>query len=97
MTNAQLRIYTIGDGLMDEWVERFNAEIVPPRRTYGFDVVGTWVNEAANQFIWIVSYDGDLDWDAAVDRYYGSPERGSITFDPMDYIVEMDTRLLVDV
>ena len=94
MPNAQLRIYTIREGLMDEWTEKFVAELIPPRRANGFDVVGTWVNEADSQFVWIVAYDGELEWEDAVERYYASRERNAISFDPMDYIEEVDTRLL---
>lgn len=91
---AQLRIYDIRPGLLDDWVARFHAEIVPPRRAYGFEVLGPWINREDSQFVWIVSYEGELGWEEAVDRYYKSPERQAISFDPMDYITNMDTRML---
>ena len=93
---AQLRIYTIKDGLLDEWVEKFHEEIVPPRLQYDFEVVGAWTHADQNQFVWIVAYNGPLGFQQAVDRYYESPERSSISFDPDNYIDHMDVRLLED-
>lgn len=93
---AQLRIYDIKDGLMDEWVRMFADHIVPPRRQYGFEILGPWVSSEGTQFIWIASYQGPLEWDEAVDRYYHSPERSSIAFDPSDYIESMDVRTLTE-
>jgi len=94
---AQLRIYDIRAGFMDEWVDLFMSQIVPPRRQYGFEILGPWVSAETNQFVWIARYDGPLGWDEAVDRYYHSPERSSIEFDPKDYIESMDVRTLADV
>ena len=91
---AQLRIYDIKDGLMDEFINEFQTKIVPPRQQYGFDIVGSWIVPDRNQFVWVVTYDGDLEWQAAVDRYYHSPERSSADFDPDQYIEAMDVRML---
>ena len=91
---AQLRIYDIAEGRMDEFVREFLDKVVPPRRQYGFEVIGPWIHEDRNQFVWITTYDGPLEWQDAVDRYYHSPERSSIDFEPRDYITAMDTRML---
>ncbi len=91
---AQLRIYEIRSGLIDEFVHEFQTKIVPAREQYDFEVVGSWIVRDRNQFVWIVSYHGDLEWRAAVDRYYHSPERSGADFDPDEYIEAMDVRML---
>lgn len=94
---SQLRIYDIRPGLMDEFVAEFQRKIAPPRLQYDFQIDGPWVTADRTQFVWIVSYTGPLDWQAAVDRYYHSPERSSIDFNPDDYIESMDVRMLYSV
>ncbi|MFD5656764.1 hypothetical protein [Streptomyces hirsutus] len=37
---TQLRTYTVRDGLLDEWVERWRADIVPLRLELGFEIGG---------------------------------------------------------
>ena len=48
-----------------------------------------WIREAENEFVWIAGYDGDLDWDDAVQMYYESPRRGALSVDPMSMIDEV--------
>ncbi len=67
---AELRIYQIAAGLMEEFVSLFDDEVAPARRANGFEVIGPWIQEDENQFVWIAGYDGELSWDEAVQRYY---------------------------
>lgn len=94
---TQLRIYDIAPGRMEEFAAKVASDVIPARKKYGFGVIGPWVNEADNQYVWLVSYDGELSWDDAVTRYMSSPERSGMGWDPMDYIEKMDTRLMRDV
>ena len=55
---TQLRTYTVRDGMLDEWVERWRKEVVPLRLELGFTIDGAWVDRERNQFIWLISYDG---------------------------------------
>lgn len=91
---AQLRIYEIKPGRMAEFLELFDKELAPARRAYGFDVIGPWVHEDKNQFVWIASYDGAVPWDEAEQRYRESPERRNTSRDPMDLIDSIDARML---
>jgi hypothetical protein len=76
----QLRLYTIRHGEMDEFVAEWAAGVLPLRRKFGFDVIGPWVQDEENLFVWILSYDGDLETaDAA---YYESEERKALTPNP---------------
>ncbi len=91
---AQLRIYDIKPGLMAEFLELFNTEIGPARMAHGFDVIGPWVDEDENQFVWVASYDGVVSWDDAEQQYRQSPERRNLSRDPMDFIDSIDARML---
>lgn len=91
---AQLRIYDIKPGKMDAFIGEFREKIAPSRRRHGFEILGPWVAPERNQFVWIASYEGPLNWEDAVERYYHSPERSSLDFDADDYIDSMNLRML---
>jgi hypothetical protein len=53
---AQIRIYTINKGEMDNFLKHFKDEIESLHKNIGVPIVGTWVNRPQNEFIWIRSY-----------------------------------------
>lgn len=89
----QLRIYDITPGRMDEFVSLF-WRVAEIRRQLGFEVIGPWIDAEANQFVWIVGYDGPEGFEAAAQAYYDSPERASLSPDPADFLESVDTRML---
>ena len=91
----QLRIYTINDGALQDWLEEWRAHVAPLRRRLGFRVVGPWVDD--NTFVWLLGYDGEDGFAAADARYYVSPERTSIEPDPARHIAKAEQRALRDV
>lgn len=91
----QMRVYTINRGAMDTFVRAWQQGVYPLRIKMGFRVGGAWINRETNQFIWILSYDGD-DWDGANAAYYNAPERKSLDPDPASMIARMET-YMVDV
>ncbi len=91
---AQLRIYDIKPGRMAEFLELFEMEVEPARMAHGFDVIGPWIDEDTNQFVWIASYDGVVPWDEIEQRYRESPQRHNLSRDPMDFIDSVDSRML---
>lgn len=93
---TQLRIYDIKPGLMDEFVGKVAAHIIPLRKRHGFGVSGPWRNDADNQYVWMVHYDGEEGFEAAAERYYNDPARAELPFNPMDYITNADLRMLAD-
>ena len=93
---SQLRIYDIKPGLLDEFVDKVAAQIIPLRKQHGFGVSGPWRNDADNQFIWVVHYDGEDGFEAAAQRYYNDPARAELPFTPSDYILNADLRMLSD-
>lgn len=93
----QLRVYTINRGKLDEFALLWRKSVVPLRIKAGFKVSGAWTNHETNQFIWILSYDGPKDWEAANNDYYALPERKSLDPDPASFIARMETHMVEEV
>lgn len=89
---TQLRTYTVRPGLLDEWVERWRAEIVPLRLALGFTIDGAWVDRERSQFVWLISYDGPETFAERNARYWASAERKAMNLEPDDYLVHTDDR-----
>jgi hypothetical protein len=49
--------------------------VYPLRLKNGYRIDGAWVVKERNEFVWLLSYDGN-DLDAKEASYYASPERG---------------------
>jgi NIPSNAP len=73
----QLRIYGVLPGHAEDFAREWAEKVVPLRRGHGFEVVGGWIEEGGDRFVWIV---GHQDFEAADRTYYASPERAA--FDP---------------
>ncbi|MDX3694153.1 NIPSNAP family protein [Streptomyces europaeiscabiei] len=89
---TQLRTYTVRAGMLDEWVERWHAEIVPLRLELGFTVDGAWVDRERNQFVWLISYDGPETFAERNAVYWASPERKAMNLEPDEYLLHTDDR-----
>ncbi|WP_431983531.1 NIPSNAP family protein [Streptomyces qinglanensis] len=76
---TQLRTYTVREGLLDAWVERWRSQIVPLRPELGFTIDGAWADRERNQFIWLISYDGPETFAERNALYGASPAREAIT------------------
>lgn len=70
----QLRRYEILPGEMDAFVAWF-PNIVPVREKYGFKVEFAYADREKNEFVWVVSHEGD--YEAALAVYNDSPERAA--------------------
>lgn len=57
MAAAQLRIYTINKGKMDEWLALFHTHLVHRVAEAGMGISSSWVNVEKSQFIWIRTYE----------------------------------------
>lgn len=84
---TQMRVYTINRDKMDDFVRAWIAGVYPLRQKHRFTIPQVWVNHSANQFIWLLSYDGD-DWEQAEAAYYASTERKTLDPDPAQYIAQ---------
>lgn len=88
----QLRTYTVNRGMMEPWVELFNGQLVGIMAQYGIEVNGAWVNQDANQFIWIRSFPNAEEVAAREAAFYGSPEWNAV----MDHARSHLARIQVD-
>ena len=91
---VQLRIYTIAEGALDEFVERWTRGVRPLRERHGFAVEGAWVVPTQNRFVWLLSYGGPGSFQDADAAYYASPGREALRPDPAELIVQSETYLL---
>ena len=91
---SQLRIYSIKDGLLDEFIEFWRSEIVPLRRRFGFEVAGAWADAETRTFAWVV---GHADFEQAAADYYDSPDRKLLSRDPGEFIESSELRMMAPV
>ena len=91
---SQLRMYTIQEGRMDEWLEGWSKGVLPLRRKFGFRVDGAWVVRGENKFVWILTYDGPEGFEARDAAYYASTDRSSLDPDPAPLIEKAETSFM---
>ena len=53
---AEVRTYTVNDGMLDSYLELFNRQIVPNHRKYGIPIIGAWADRAKNEITWIRTF-----------------------------------------
>jgi hypothetical protein len=87
MKTTQLRDYTVKPGELDRFTEVWSKQVRPLRAKKGFVVEGAWRIPSEDRFVWVVSYDGPLAWDAADRSYSESPERKAMDPDPASFLV----------
>lgn len=87
---TQLRIYTINRGALPEFAAEWRQKIKPLRLKLGFQIPAAWTVEAANQFIWVMSYEGPEDWDTLDQAYFHSEERKAMQPDPARHIARIE-------
>ena len=88
---AQLRMYTIAEGSLDEFVQRWKAGVRPLRERHSFVIEGAWTIPDQSRFVWILSYQGPASFDEADAAYYASPERENLRPDPAELLVDTQT------
>lgn len=91
---TQLRIYTIENESMDQWVYFWKTKVKPLRKKMGFKIEHAWRADDSNQFIWILSHCGPGSWESYDQAYYESFERQSFSPDPCRFIVGIQKRFL---
>jgi hypothetical protein len=94
---AEMRTYTIKDGMIDSYLELYNRQIVPNHRKYGINVLGAWYDRQKNQVIWIRTFASREERKAKLDIYEVSPERDAVFPIASYHMVGGEVRILEDV
>jgi hypothetical protein len=76
---AQVRIYTINKGELDNFVTHFKTETGPIHEQIGWPVVATWVNRPQNEFIWIRTHTDAADLEAKTKAFREAVAAAGIT------------------
>jgi hypothetical protein len=71
---------------MDAFLDAWLRGVYPLRRKFGFVFAGAWRIEGADEFVWIIGYDGPEGFAAADQNYYASEERKRMSPDPAQFI-----------
>jgi hypothetical protein len=93
MSRTKLRIYTIEDGRLADFLAAWTAGVVPLRRQFGF-TIDAWTVPDQQTVIWTITYEGEGTFEAAEQAYYDSPERRGLDPDPGSFVVAKDDRWL---
>jgi hypothetical protein len=90
---TQLRLYTIQEGRLDDFIAAWRAGVYPLRTTMGY-TIQAWAVRERDEFVWLLSYDGPEPWEDMERAYYASPERKALDPDPVQYLVSTEQRFL---
>ncbi len=53
---AEMRTYTVKDGMLETYLQLFNKLIVPNHKKYGIPILGAWLDKDKNQITWIRTF-----------------------------------------
>lgn len=93
----QLRRYRIQPGKLGECIDAWRAGVYPLRVGHGFHILGAWVIEDRNEFVWILGYAGPGGFAAADAAYYASAERAALDPDPAQYFEHTEEWLMTSI
>jgi hypothetical protein len=93
MNRIELRIYSIEDGRLEDFLGAWIAGVVPLRRKFGFSI-DAWTVPGENTVVWMLTYHGEGTFEDAERAYYASPERATLEPDPAQFITKMEKRWL---
>jgi hypothetical protein len=90
----QLRIYTLKEGRLDDWVRLFTESVRPLRAANGF-AIEAWAARDENEFVWLVSRDGTREeFEAADKAYYELPDHKPLHEQALNYLERGASRFL---
>ena len=93
MSATKLRIYTIAQGRLADFVAAWTAGVVPLRRRFGF-TIDAWTVPDEHTVVWKLTYEGEGTFEAAERAYYDSPDRLALDPDPGSFVVAKEDRWL---
>jgi hypothetical protein len=94
---AEVRTYTVNDGMLDSYLELFNRQIVPNHRKYGIPIIGAWADRAKNEITWIRTFASREDRKAKLDVYEATPERDAVFPIATYHMVKAEVKVLEDI
>jgi hypothetical protein len=90
----QLRHYRLAPGTKEQFVEEWRATVLPLRRRLGFEVLGAWEMVDADEFAWVLSWDGPEGYAVAEEHYQEVRAQEHIDPDPKRHVVESTLRIM---
>jgi hypothetical protein len=75
---AEMRTYTVKDGMLETYLQLFNKLIVPNHKKYGIPILGAWLDKDKSQITWIRTFASREDRKNKLDIYEKSAERDAV-------------------
>jgi NIPSNAP len=73
MSVIEVRIYTIHEGMRDEFVKLYDEVLLPAQQRFGLDVLGQFTSTDDDQtFVWLRRFDSQDERQRKWDEFYGS-------------------------
>lgn len=94
---AEIRIYTMNRGMLDDFVELWKGKLAPIHEQYGMKILGAWVNRPQNEFVWVRVFDDEADRQAKTKAYPNTPERKAIGDAPQKLEAKIEVRVVENV
>jgi hypothetical protein len=83
---------------MVDWVKEWQSKVYPLRVKFGFHLIGAWMIQDENRFLWILGWDGPRESFEEVDRvYYDSRERKALEPDPARHLEQVHYSFMTSV
>jgi len=85
---VQLRRYEMVQGTQDDFKSWWRGTLVPLREKFGFSAEFGYMNEDESEFLWAVSYPGDLTEFKRIEAEYMASDDRKAVFDDLPKRVE---------
>ena len=89
---AQIRLYTINKGEMDDFLKNFQQVVIPLHERVGLPILATWVNRSQNEFIWIRGFENPEDRERKLKAFRESPEMADVRSKVATKVAKMEVR-----
>ncbi len=89
---AQFRLYTVNRGLLDQYVEFFQANIAPLHEKAGIPILSAWTHRPQNEFIWMRGFNSLSSIEPQTEAYNNMPERVALGDRPRSHHAKLEVR-----
>ena len=94
---AEMRTYTVKDGMLETYLHLFNKLIVPNHKKYGIPILGAWLDKDKSQITWIRTFASREDRKNKLDIYEKSAERDAVFPIASYHMLKHDVKVLESV